>query len=337
MGSQRPPAKATVDGVRGRSRNRTGGCLVLQTSSLTTRTCGRAYPRRDSNSRPSGSEPGALSAELRGQGEVGLSPFCLPLSARCLYLFSYGTMLLLRTRSAIRTHTVRALNAVPPAVGLPGHVVNVIRPLWTISVSDRAGAVRGTALHTCASPESQRGGSNSFLRVTNPVRHLSRRAGMRAGDRPSLTGAALTSGLRRHVYPRPDSNRHWTAPQTVASTVGLRGHDAGSGGFEPPRAASEATMLPLHQLPKGPAGGESKPGRPSSARGEGGPRRSVRGGPQRHPRHGRRPVAPALIAAATGGHRVSAMCSSRPVLGAGCGRRSSTPRRSTGSGARRGP
>src|SRR5437773_1225416 len=62
-------------------------------------------------------------------------------------------MLLLRTRSAIRTHTVRALNAVPPAVGLPGHAVDVVRPLWTTSVSNRAGAVCKTALHTCASPE----------------------------------------------------------------------------------------------------------------------------------------------------------------------------------------
>ena len=66
---------------------------------------------------------------------------------------SDDTMSLLRTRSAIRTHTVRALNAVPPAVGLPGHVMDLIHPLWTTSVSNRAGAVCRTALHTCASPE----------------------------------------------------------------------------------------------------------------------------------------------------------------------------------------
>src|SRR6266516_19441 len=62
--------KATVDGVRGRSRNRTG-VTGFADQLLTTRTCGRAYPRRESNSRPSGSEPGALSAELRGQGGCG--------------------------------------------------------------------------------------------------------------------------------------------------------------------------------------------------------------------------------------------------------------------------
>src|SRR6266516_4702779 len=43
---------------------------------------------------------------------------------------------------------------------------------------------------------------------------------------------------------------------------------------------------------------------PPSALDEGGPRRSPRGGPQRHPCFGRRPVALALVAAATRGHGV---------------------------------
>jgi hypothetical protein len=59
--------RPTVDGVRDRSRNRTG-VTGFADRFLTTRTCGHAYPRRDSNSRHSGSEPGALSTELRGRG-----------------------------------------------------------------------------------------------------------------------------------------------------------------------------------------------------------------------------------------------------------------------------
>ena len=43
------------------------------------------------------------------------------MTAWCSDLLSYASM---RTRSPTRTDTVRALNAVPPAIGLPGHVVD---------------------------------------------------------------------------------------------------------------------------------------------------------------------------------------------------------------------
>ena len=64
---------------------------------------------------------------------------------------------------------------------------------------------------------------------------------------------------------------------------------------------SDRCLLPLGYEGERPAGDEPA-GR--SALDEGGPRRSLRGGPQRHPRLGRRPVALALVAAATGGRRV---------------------------------
>ena len=53
------------------------------------------------------------------------------------------------TRSAIRTRTVPVLGRLPPAVW-------ATRASWTTSVSNRAGAVCRTALHTCASPSDLR-------------------------------------------------------------------------------------------------------------------------------------------------------------------------------------
>ena len=52
--------------------------------------------------------------------------------------------------------------------------------------------LQDSAAHLCVARESQRGGS--FLRVTNPVRHLSRRAGMQAGDRSRTCDPSLTRG-----------------------------------------------------------------------------------------------------------------------------------------------
>src|SRR5690606_10651378 len=45
----------------------------------------------------------------------------------------------------------------------------------------------------------------------------------RTGYLPLTRRVRLPAAPRRPAYPRPDSNRHWTAPQTVASPVGLRG------------------------------------------------------------------------------------------------------------------
>lgn len=45
--------------------------------------------------------------------------------------------------------------------------------------------------------------------------------------------------------PRRESNAHCTAPQTVASAIGLRGREAASGGFEPPSSGSEPGVLPV--------------------------------------------------------------------------------------------
>lgn len=68
-----PPALYTVDGIRSRSRTRTGVTGVADRL-LTTRTCGSARPRLESNQRPRRSERRALSAELRGRG-VGAEGF----------------------------------------------------------------------------------------------------------------------------------------------------------------------------------------------------------------------------------------------------------------------
>lgn len=56
-----------------------------------------------------------------------------------------------RTRSAIRTRTVPVLGRLPPTAW-------ATRASWTTSVSNRAGAVCKTALHTCASPVEQAAG-----------------------------------------------------------------------------------------------------------------------------------------------------------------------------------
>lgn len=50
--------------------------------------------------------------------------------------------------------------------------------------------------------------------------------------------------------PRQDSNLPCTAPQTVASTSGLRGHRAAGGGLEPPLTAPEAVVLPDYTSPQ---------------------------------------------------------------------------------------
>jgi hypothetical protein len=79
----------------------------------------------------------------------------------------------MRTRSATRTHTVRALNAVPPTVGLPGHVAGraptsrswknrrhylaVGQTVWTDPESNRAREACKATLHTSAQPREPAG------------------------------------------------------------------------------------------------------------------------------------------------------------------------------------
>ena len=124
-------------------------------------------------------------------------------------------MLLLRTRSAIRTHTVRALNAVPPAVGLPGHAVDVVRPLWTTSVSNRAGAVCKTALHTCASPErasEEARTPSSGLRIRCATCRAALACEPATGVEPALDGPSdrclLPLGYEGMTLGAEDSNLH---------------------------------------------------------------------------------------------------------------------------------
>ena len=143
----------------------------------------RAYPRRASNPRPPVCRTGAPPVELHGhvlswrgrasnpQRVPGESRATLPTSstAPCVGLarFERATPRIrtecsdqaepqpadIRTRTGSRTPR-------KPGSG-PGAFSNLaIRAEWTTSVSNRASAVCKTALHTCASPESQRSDSN---------------------------------------------------------------------------------------------------------------------------------------------------------------------------------
>jgi hypothetical protein len=106
----------------------------------------------------------------------GPQPYQISQLSKVRVRLSYDTMLPLRTRSAIRTHTVRALNAVPPAVGLPGPVVDSTvycgQPRYRTEQALFAGQ-RCTPVRRPREPDRK---LELFLRVTNPVRHLSRAA-----------------------------------------------------------------------------------------------------------------------------------------------------------------
>src|SRR4029453_19134441 len=65
-----------------------------------------------------------------------------------------------------------------------------------------------------------------------------------------LQGRCATGGASP-AYPRPDSNRHRTAPHTVASTVGLRGLKPRAEDSNLHRRAPEARVLPVRPAPIG--------------------------------------------------------------------------------------
>jgi hypothetical protein len=167
--------------------------------------------------------------------------------------------------------------------------------------------LQDSAAHLCVAREPTVGlePTTSALRGRRRSRPASLASRANGGSRTRtsrLQGGCTTVVLRWRTYPRRDSNAHHRPPHDRASSVGLRGHGLGAEDSNLHELLQRQPCCRVTSAPKGPAGSPAR--RPSSAHGEGGPRRSVRGGPQRHPRLGRRPVALALVAAATGGHRV---------------------------------
>ena len=135
-----------------------------------------------------------------------------------------------------RAYPERDSNPQHPRSGRGASSSWTTRAWWTDPGSNRAREACKATLHTSAPPKSQRSDSNRLS--------------------PRYEGGAGPDLLRWHRYPRPDSNRHWTAPQTVASyRWATRACSLGAEDSNLHAPASEAGVLPVRPAPNRPAGG----------------------------------------------------------------------------------
>lgn len=160
----------------------------------------------------------------------------------------------MRTRDTIRTCTVLVLSQPPPTVGLPGHE-------WSVGESNPADPACKARLHTSAHPSepvTRIERAPSCVRSRRTTFSASPAWSRRPGSNrlpPGYKPGAPPRGASSAWCPRRDSNAHCRPPHDRASCqIGLRGHRAGSGGFEPPVSWFRARRVAgLHQLPSRPA------------------------------------------------------------------------------------
>ena len=200
---------------------------------------------------------------------------------------------MLRTRERSRTSNTPGLSRRPLPLGYPG-MSNVDRR----GVEPRASGLQSETVHQHPAQRANGRARTDYLALTRGAHVLTCSAGIASrwrGSNPLFRAYKARAGpdlLHRHRYPRPDSNRHCTAPQTVASCHwATRAHLAGSRpcpvrrarvhppptrlralpvapspGLEPSLRRSERRVLPTRRRGKGPAG-DVPAGRVSAGRG----------------------------------------------------------------------